>query len=360
MGAARRGPIKSKKLRMLAAACLAVAWWFVASTDPLCLTEAESAAAYYKDHIRDFSNKADFRGVERLLAVARAAGLCADAARAILVAGVNEGQLSDVVLRSCRGAAFHGFEIQRDVFRRARLRLRRDHGAARVAMHRAAWSDAAAAKVAYSGEGETASLFVPDERGRFGDWARHAADGVATVPLADVADRLANSSILYVVVDVEGHEPKVLRGMHLERGYATRFPLFQYELGGTWGHHDPRHNNDWTQGRAAGYLQDAGYELYLVATTGWLRVTPDFFPAASFLNGGDGCCANGNVLAVHPDHAPPPIVAAVRAAAATHALAFAARPRACRRLRAAHAQVAAWCRAQPSPARCLAQCREER
>jgi len=78
------------------------------------------------------------------------------------------------------------------------------------------------------------------------------------------------------------------------------------------------------------------------------------------LNGGDGCCANGNVLAVHPDHAPPPIVAAVRAAAATHALAFAARPRACRRLRAAHAQVAAWCRGQPSPARCLAQCREER
>ena len=187
-------------------------------------------------------------------------GPCADAARAILVAGVNEGQLSDVVLRSCRGAAFHGFEIQRDVFRRARQRLRRDHGAARVAMHRAAWSDAAAAKVAYSGEGETASLFVPDERGRFGDWARHAADGVATVPLADVADRLANGSILYVVVDVEGHEPKVLRGMHLERGYAKRFPLFQYELGGTWGHHDPRHNNDWTQGRAAGYLQDAGYE----------------------------------------------------------------------------------------------------
>ena len=35
-------------------------------------------------------------------------------------------------------------------------------------------------------------------------WARHAADGVATVPLADVADRLANSSILYAVVDVEG------------------------------------------------------------------------------------------------------------------------------------------------------------
>ena len=204
MGAARRGPIKSKKLRVIAAACLAVAWWFVASKDPLCLTEAESAAAYYKDNIRDFSNKADFRGVERLLAVARAAGLCDDATRAILVAGVNEGQLSDVVLRSCRGAAFHGFEIQRDVFRRARQRLRRDHGAARVAMHRAAWSDAAAAKVAYSGEGETASLFVPDERGRFGDWARHAADGVATVPLADVADRLANSSILYVVVDVEG------------------------------------------------------------------------------------------------------------------------------------------------------------
>ena len=69
-----------------------------------------------------------------------------------------------------------------------------------------------------------------------------------------------------ISTQVEGHEPKVLRGMHLERGYAKRFPLFQYELGGTWGHHDPRHNNDWTQGRAAGYLQNAGYELYLVAT----------------------------------------------------------------------------------------------
>jgi FkbM family methyltransferase len=378
MGAPRRGPLARKKLRFVAAACLAVAWWF-ASQDPLCLSEGESAAAYYKDNIRSFSNKADFRGVERLLTVARAAGLCDSATRAILVGDVNEGQLSDVVLQVCRGTSFHGFEIQRDVFRRAKKRLRRDHGA-RVAMHRSAWSDTAAAKVAYSGEGETASLFVADEKGvkpvslerrreavtgrfqhagRFGDWTRHAADGVSAVTLADVADRLANSSILYAVIDVEGHEPKVLRGMQLE-SHAKRFPLFQYELGGTWGHHDPRHGGDWSQERAASYLNDAGYELYLVATTGWLRITPDFFPVASFLNGGDGCCANGNVLAVHPGYAPPAIVAAVRASAETHALAFAARPRACRRLRAAHTQVGTWCRAQPSPARCFAQCRDER
>lgn len=355
MGAPRRGPLARKKLRFVAAECLAVAWWF-ASQDPLCLSEGESAAAYYKDNIRSFSNKADFLGVERLLTVARAAGLCDSATRAILVGGVNEGQLSDVVLQVCRGTSFHGFEIQRDVFRRAKKRLRRDHGA-RVAMHRSAWSDTAATKVAYSGEGETASLFVADEQDRIGDGARH--DGVAAVTLADVADRLANSSILYAVIDVEGHEPKVLRGMQLE-SHAKRFPLFQYELGGTWGHHDPRHGHDWTQERAASYLKDAGYELYLVATTGWLRITPDFFPVASFLNGGDGCCANGNVLAVHPGYAPPAIVAAVRASAETHTLAFAARPRACRRLRAAHTQVGTWCRAQPSPARCLAQCRDER
>ena len=57
-----------------------------------------------------------------------------------------------------------------------------------------------------------------------------------------------------VVIDVEGFEPKVLRGMHLEdEKNQRRFPHIQYELGGTWAKLDPRHGGttEWSQHDAA-------------------------------------------------------------------------------------------------------------
>eukprot|EP01083_Nonionella_stella_P182753 658407_1 len=55
----------------------------------------------------------------------------------------------------------------------------------------------------------------------------------------------------YVVIDVEGWEEHVLRGMTLEQNYK-QFPMFQVELGGTWV--DKRHSGNWTQADLTEYL----------------------------------------------------------------------------------------------------------
>ena len=79
---------------------------------------------------------------------------------------------------------------------------------------------------------------------------RRATGRSKVVALSDWADSMQMfDPFLYLVVDVEGFEPKVLRGMklHLPRN-QRRFPLFQFELGCNWAKYDIRHGNDtWTQ-----------------------------------------------------------------------------------------------------------------
>ena len=70
------------------------------------------------------------------------------------------------------------------------------------------------------------------------------------------------SQVSYVLIDVEGQEPNVIRGMRLETNRQI-FPLFQYELGGTWA--DSRHDaKQWGQYGIAMYLKALGYTLYLM------------------------------------------------------------------------------------------------
>ena len=70
----------------------------------------------------------------------------------------------------------------------------------------------------------------------------------------------------YVLIDVEGKEPNVIRGMGLETN-RQMFPLFQYELGGTWS--DSRHDpGQWGQYGVAMYLKALGYALYLMGGDG--------------------------------------------------------------------------------------------
>lgn len=64
---------------------------------------------------------------------------------------------------------------------------------------------------------------------------------VATTSLEGWADRNNVESVVYLSLDLEGHEPLVIEGMGLEReANRRRFATFQYELGGTWGERDPR------------------------------------------------------------------------------------------------------------------------
>ena len=84
------------------------------------------------------------------------------------------------------------------------------------------------------------------------------------VPLVSWSDFLVKQEIAWVMyawIDVEGHEESVLRGMQLE-GRRSAFPVMQYELGGTWA--DQRKVGHWTQGDAARYLEELGYEIYVI------------------------------------------------------------------------------------------------
>ena len=68
---------------------------------------------------------------------------------------------------------------------------------------------------------------------------------------------------------------------------ADVFPVFQYELGGTW--LDDRHTGPWTQHDTARYLVKLGYDLYLMGHYDTrpvlLPVDPKAFDEASCYEG---------------------------------------------------------------------------
>ena len=109
--------------------------------------------------------------------------------------------------------------------------------------------------------------------------------------------------ISYVLIDVEGKEPNVIRGMKLESKRHV-FPIFQFELGGTWT--DSRHDeNQWGQYGVAMYLKALGYKLFMIGASLrggeipiLLQVEPEFFRIFSFRPEVD---VGGNLLSVHPD-----------------------------------------------------------
>ena len=81
-----------------------------------------------------------------------------------------------------------------------------------------------------------------------------------------LAGSVLQDEVNYVLIDVEGKEPNVIRGMGLETN-RQMFPLFQYELGGTWS--DSRHDTgQWGQYGIAMYLKALGYALYLMGGDG--------------------------------------------------------------------------------------------
>ena len=120
------------------------------------------------------------------------------------------------------------------------------------------------------------------------------------------------TSTSYVVIDVEGYEPKVLRGMHLEQPANQKlFPHIQYELGGTWGARDPRHGgvHEWSQYDAAKYMEQSGYLLFLIGEDGWMPVNADFFDDVTpgfghhMHDEGFGIFVQGNLLCLHSQYA---------------------------------------------------------
>ena len=256
---------------------------------------------YFAQRRSEYSNKADFKANERLFRYIKSLAL--DGKESIVfVGGTNDGQLSKTILSWCP-ITFYGFEIQDKHFLNAKNRLA---GFENVHMINMGWSEHAQQNISIGGTGETAGLYDP--KGQRG-WKVQTEKTVDTIPVSDFALQKNITRVLYIVIDTEGHEPKVIRGMNLNvTENQKRFSLFQFELGGTWAAADNRHGNDpWTQKTTIQALEEWGYSTFMVGLNDWLAVDKDFFeeegnPAME--NGGFGKFIQGNVLAVHRNFIP--------------------------------------------------------
>lgn len=190
-------------------------------------------------------------------------------ATTVLVVGTFDGSdIMRLVSQPWWRPAYRVFawEIQRPVWERATALLRAH---SEVVLFHQGVSDARG-RLAVNGANQTAGLWecwngVGAGCGGGRPRALANVETVAVTSWADFAAEQQLKEVAYALIDVEGHEVKVLRGMRLEERAHT-FPLFQYELGGTWA--DSRHATNWTQADAAAYLEGLGYTLYLMGERG--------------------------------------------------------------------------------------------
>jgi FkbM family methyltransferase len=207
---------------------------------------------------RNYDNKADFQASQRLFGFVKELGLDQKES-VVLVGGTNNGQSSMSILEMCPSVTLIGFEIQKNHFITATSYLEKY---AHASVVNAGWDEVQAENKPIGGAGETGGLFDP--KGQRG-W-KLLGETATTVVMADWARENSVDQTLYVIVDTEGYEPKVIRGMKLyEKENQKRFPTFQYELGGTWAENDSRHGHDqWDQQATAQHLVDQGYVLFLI------------------------------------------------------------------------------------------------
>ena len=222
----------------------------------------------------------------------------------ILVAGANRGQSMRNILIEAPYVTLHGFEIQ-EKERREAARVTRHFENAIV--HSAGWGEETKKNIPIGGSGGLAGFYNP--KGQRG-WILSGETG-ETVRLDEWTKENHLDQVLFVIIDTEGYEPKVIRGMGLERmENRKRFPCFQYELGGTWAREDNRHLRDkWGQLETAQYLERIGYKLFLVGADDWLPISSDFFREFNPIteDEGFGPFIQGNALALHPEFTYPPL-----------------------------------------------------
>lgn len=246
-----------------------------------------------------FGNKADFPAIQRL---AKHSDLCSSG-NPMLIGGVNEGGFTLEILAICPDVDIRGFEIQPSVFARVQLKMK---DRSNVRLYNVGWGEESLSGLGIGGSGGGGGLFVP-KGGRFASWRMQNVTA-STVVMRDWCEVHNITVTTYVVIDVEGFEPKVLRGMHLgQDANQKRFPHIQFELGGTWATRDPRHGgkHEWSQFDAAMHLDRFGYQLFLIGVDGWMPVTPDFFKEGSHMleEEGNGKFVQGNLLCVHSQYA---------------------------------------------------------
>ena len=258
-------------------------------TDMLALKAAvqisiEKQKNVYQSNSWEFNNGADFKQMGRLLSIVDE-GFKHEVSSTFLIGGIDRAQMTLVVAGIIStNIPIHGFEI---------LKLSQEASSAIVAgytnvhIHHMAWGE-------YSG-------IIDEESGP-----------VNIITISEWMDLNFIKLAIYTLIDAEGYEPRILRGMRLfELHNQQRFPIIQYELGGTWAKYDKRHGgeNEWTQKQAAEYMRSNGYELFIIGENNWMRVDAEFFEeGAHSLDEGRGKFVQGNLLCLHLHFCPPSIM----------------------------------------------------
>ena len=213
-----------------------------------------------------------------------------------LIGGVNRGQATLELLRECPNLKVVGFEIQPGEFEIAKEKLTLFPS---VKLFNFGWGEGEQSGLVISGNRGTAGIYETAGTGRASFKKQEVTASVQS--MSNWCDENGVQASNYVLIDVEGYEPKVIRGMKLEEvKNQRRFSVFQYELEGTWARNDPRHGKDWSQKQMAAYIVSFGYDLFLIGSQNWLKIVPEFFEEGNHMaNEGYGRFIQGNLLCIH-------------------------------------------------------------
>jgi FkbM family methyltransferase len=264
-----------------------------------CTISLVDTKNHFANHKNSFGNKADFVFVEALASVLTKMNACGSSSKlAIIMGGLNEGQLAHHLLDSCKGLHLVGLEIQEKMFQISAHSLPNSIYENSIVIH-SGMSDKDR-EVTFLGENEGSSIVETDDLNRLKEWKRSSYK-VRVSPLTSIYQKYVLDKglvLFYTSIDTEGHEPLVIRGMQLENDCNRMiFNAFQYEVGGTWAERDDRHpKGSFSEFEMASYLHSFGYELYMIGAD-LLRVEPNFFLFPTD-DEGFGPFVPGNVLAM--------------------------------------------------------------
>lgn len=238
-----------------------------------------------------FSNKADFAALRHIFDAmnARKDYYC-NSKFFVIIGGINQGDLLDLFFNFCAKIHIYGFEIQDDLYKIVNEKY---SSVPNVEILNLGLGEIEERGLSVGGEGSKAGLFGPS----------NASKLVNTVSIELFSNQKKIETVHYVVIDVEGFEPKVIRGMSLQKiENQKRFSMFQFELGNAWAENDERRMNDpWSLQDTVRHLEECGYHLYIIGTKEWIRVSNEFFADGVGLRDDDGLgmYVDGNLLAVH-------------------------------------------------------------
>jgi FkbM family methyltransferase len=260
------------------------------------LDDVQKQISIFVSRQGSYGNSADFSALVRLTGIG---GFC-ESSLPTLIGGVNEGGATLKILEGCPNLKVIGFEIQAPELEVAKSKLKPYPS---VALHNIGWGEREQSNLIISGSKGTAGIYETVGTGR-ASFEKQAAQATVT-SMAKWCDDNGVEKTNYVLIDVEGYEPKVIRGMDLSKEKnQERFSLFQFELGGTWARNDPRHANDWSQRDMVQYLSDFGYDFFLIGDVNWMKIQPSFFDEGNhMLDEGYGKFIQGNLLCLHPKFA---------------------------------------------------------